>query len=129
MRSLAMIVCVSAFVAVAGCSSSPRAGGQPQYEEGAVIHTVSAEDKAATRSKEPIKADEVVLWVNGLGCPQCATNVDAQLERLPGFKSMSLDLSTGKVVMALQGDKRPSPHQISEAVLDAGFTLEKIEAH
>ena len=65
--------------------------------------------------------------MNGLGCPLCATNIDRQLERLPGVSGVQVDLSVGKVTLAFEGQERPSPHQISEAVEDAGFTLVKVE--
>lgn len=99
-----------------------------QYEENAIIHTVTPEDVAATRSKAPIQAESVVLWVNGLGCPQCASNIDKQLLRMTGVKSVYVDLSNGKVTMDLRPQARPSPYRLSEAVADAGFTLVKIEA-
>ncbi len=113
---------------LSGCAATKSADGMAAgYEENAVIHSVTDADVAFANSKDPIKADHAVLWVNGLGCPQCATNIDLQLERVRGVDEMQIDLSTGKVTVSLKGDKRPSPAQFGEAVKDAGFTLVKIE--
>ena len=106
-----------------GCASS--GGGM---EENAVVHAGTAADLEATRSVEPIREESATLWVNGLGCPQCSSNIDAQFARVRGVDEARVDLGTGTVTLALSGKERPSPRRLSEAVLDAGFTLVKIEA-
>lgn len=109
--------------ALTGCKSS---GGAAAAKEEGVVHSVSQADIAATHSTEPITADSVTLLVNGLGCPQCATNIDKALENVRGVQSVQVDLSNGKVLVGLVGRQRPSPHRLSEAVTDAGLTLVKI---
>lgn len=114
---------------LAGCAT-PRAAstGEPVYEEGAVIHNVSDADRQFARSTEPVGTPSATLWVNGLGCPQCASNIDLQLERVSGVESIYTDLSVGKVTVGFSaGAKHPSPADLSEAVEDAGFTLVKVE--
>ncbi|MBL9031541.1 MAG: heavy-metal-associated domain-containing protein [Phycisphaerae bacterium] len=112
--------------ALAGCAS---AGKPAANTDNAVVHHVSAQDQAATHATTPITADRVTLWVNGLGCPLCATNADKQLKRLPGVLAVDTDLSTGKILVQLGTSRRPSPEQFSGAIADAGFTLVKIETH
>ena len=98
------------------------------YEEKYIEHHVSAEDIANAKSKAPIDAESVVLFVNGMGCPLCASNIDKQLVRLAGVKTVKVDLGQGLVTLALTpGAKHPSPHRLGEAVEDAGFTLVKVE--
>ena len=109
-----------------GCASGPTSGGSHMSEH-AVNHQSTPEDLAALESAKAVTAPNVVLWVNGLGCPQCASNVDAQLERLPGVVSVATDLSNGKIDVVLTGSRRPSPSQFKEAIEDAGFTLVKLE--
>jgi copper chaperone CopZ len=118
------LVLAGSFV-LAGCASS---GGTPAVnQENAVVHIVSAEDEAATHSKEPLTAQTAVLWVNGLGCPQCATNIDFQLKRLRGVQDVYTDLGSGKVTVSMGSGTKPSPYRLSEAVKDAGMTMVKIE--
>ncbi len=106
-------------------------GGGPKnsagYEEKPIVHQVTAADLDTAKSTEPVKGDNVVLWVNGMGCPLCATSIDKQLERLPGVTNVKVDLANGFVDVTMQGTKHPSPHDFAEAVLDAGFTLVKVE--
>ena len=108
-----------------GACASARSGAVS--EENAVVHQVSATDEAATHSKEPIMTQKAVLWVNGLGCPQCATNIDFQLKRLRGVNDVTTDLGSGKVTVEFGTGTKPSPHKLSEAVKDAGMSLVKLE--
>lgn len=97
-------------------------------EETIINHDVTAEDKARAQSKAAIAADTAVIYVNGMGCPLCATNINMQLERVPGVKSVKVDLGSGIVTLGLlPGAKHPSPYTLGEAVEDAGFTLVKVE--
>ncbi|HLP82944.1 MAG TPA: heavy-metal-associated domain-containing protein [Phycisphaerales bacterium] len=129
-RGLGVVVLAgSAMVAsLAGCASTGGASNAPVNQENAVVHKVSAEDEAATHSKEPLTTQSAVLWVNGLGCPQCATNIDFQLKRLRGVNDVYTDLGSGKVTVSMGSGSKPSPYRLSEAVKDAGMTMVKIEA-
>lgn len=113
-------------VGCAGGGSKDASGGSS--EENAVVHQASRAEMDATRSRAPIPEGATALYVNGLGCPQCASNVDVQLMRLPGVRKADVDLSTGVVTIDVKGEKRPSPYQVSERVKDAGFTLVKLES-
>jgi copper chaperone CopZ len=116
-----------------GCASTPSStdtadNEAAQYEESAIIHQVTAADRALAKSTTPIAGDSAVLWVNGLGCPQCASNIDLQLERVKGVEAIYTDLSTGKVSLAFKpGQTAPSPAQLTEAIEDSGFTLVKVK--
>jgi copper chaperone CopZ len=121
-----LFVTFAAVATTAGCASTP-ASSASKMEENAVNHVVSQADIAATHSKEPLKASGAVLWINGLGCPQCASNIDLQLKRLDGVLVSPADLSTGKVDVSFIGKTKPSPQQLADATTEAGFTLMKIE--
>lgn len=117
--SLSMIACAGPGRPDPGASHS---------DQDLIVHAVTPEDTAAARSETPIRADRVVLWVNGLGCPLCASNIDRQLARVDGVQSVSVDLGRGKVVLTLKpGAAHPSPARLGDAVEDAGFTLVKVE--
>jgi copper chaperone CopZ len=114
---------------LAGCAASSSSTGSSaasSMEEG-IIHPATGADIAAAHSDTPLTADTAVLYVNGLGCPLCATNVDKQLVRLAGVKRADVDLSAGVVTIGLAGEDRPSPAALAAAVEDAGFTLVRIE--
>jgi copper chaperone CopZ len=124
---------VAAMMMVAGgCVSSGAKGSAadatPESEENAVVHHVSDADVAATMSTQPLTGSMATLYVNGLGCPLCATNIDLQLKRVNGVEVTKVDLSTGKVDLAMIGPSKPSPKRLHDAVADAGFTLVKIES-
>jgi len=83
---------------------------------------------AGANDETPTSGSVAVLSVNGMSCPLCANNIDKQLKRLPGVKSVSVDLGAGTVRVDLAGDKKPSPKQLTDAIHNSGFTLAAIEA-
>ena len=110
---LAAVGC-GAGVVLSGCASSgsgsdSMAGGVP-VETGAL-----AED-----------ASSVLLVVEGLSCPMCASNVDKELAQIPGVTGVSVDLNSGTVTVALAQAPRPSAADFEKAVYDSGFTLKQI---
>lgn len=106
------------------CGSTKPAG---MSKENAIIHQVSTADREHAKDKQPLSGTTVTLWVNGLGCPQCASNIDQQMKRTEGVTSVRTDLGHGKVYLTLNGKTNPSPYTLSERTLDAGFTLVKVE--
>lgn len=125
MISRGVVAMVAVVVALAGCAGG--GGSRAVNQENAVVHRVSEADLAATHGTAPIVGSSATLWVNGLGCPQCATNVDFQLKRIKGVDEVKTDLATGKVAVTFTGKQRPTPQRLSEAMLDAGVTLVKVE--
>ncbi|CAN5857069.1 hypothetical protein BH11PLA1_BH11PLA1_20650 [soil metagenome] len=114
-----------------GCaanSGSAGAGRSGTMEENAVNHVVSPADLATAHSTAAIPTENVTLWINGMGCPQCVTNVDLQLERIRGAKDVRVDLGSGKVTARFVETPRPSPQDLFQAVDNAGLTLVKVEA-
>jgi copper chaperone CopZ len=108
-------------VALAGCASAPKDGAPD------VSYTATPEEAKLVASAEPLAAGPVKLYMNGLACPLCATNIDAQLGDLPGIQNIKVDLNTGIVTASIVGDQRPAPKQIAAAADQAGVTLVKIE--
>ncbi len=127
-QRLPIVFVLVAFVTLflPGCSGGGGTAGQ-MTEEHIINHQVSPQDLAATKSTVPIPAPSVVLWVNGMGCPLCASNIDRQLERVKGVSTVKVDLGDGTVALTLAASgPHPSPARLGEAVEDAGFTLVKV---
>ena len=93
------------------------------------VHSASAEESKYLGSDEPITNNTIILYANGLGCPQCASNIDLQIKkRVPGAESVYVDLAEGTATVdIIPGTKRRlSPKQYEDIVGDAGFTLVKM---
>ena len=89
------------------------------------------EAKAAAElaaSNEPLKGDGAVLWVHGLSCPLCSSNIDTVLKRVEGVTSVRVDLAAGTVRLGLAGPNRPSRRDLWKAVDSSGFTLVRVDA-
>lgn len=120
----AALLGVSTLGTIAGCAT----GMSEAAEENAIVHDVTAAELREAQSRTPIAASGAVLYVNGLGCPLCASNVDKQLKRVPGVADIAVDLSVGRVTLGFKDGPHPSPYILGEAVADAGFTLVKVES-
>jgi len=124
---LASLTLSGLLLAACGGDKALTTAPDPNTPQG-VTHDVSAGDRDSLSSKQPIAGNAAVLYVNGLGCPLCATNIDKQLLRSRGIKSATVDLGAGTVLVDFrEGAARPSPYQLKEIVADAGFTLMKVE--
>lgn len=136
---VAMVVTLSSWVG--GCGGGAQVtrptdvpavdmSGAIKVEQGGEMvwqHAPTEADTAGLMDKKPIDTRWATLYVNGLGCPQCASNIDLTLAKVPGVSWMYVDLGHGVVQMQLaQGGERPSPYTLKNKVTDAGFTLVKI---
>jgi copper chaperone CopZ len=75
----------------------------------------------------PVSGSGSVLWVRGMSCPKCVSNVDLQLKRLPGVDRVAINMGLGTVSVTYAGTERPSTRQLAEAVDNAALTLLRIE--
>lgn len=119
MRSLTSLAIMT--IALAGCAAQqpPRPAPGP----------AAPGDPVEAGSDMPIDAAAATLHVKGLSCPLCATNIDKQLARVPGVQTVHADLATGEVYVEFDAKQRPSPAALARAVVDSGFTLDRIEVH
>ncbi len=126
-------LCVGSLSLVAACAAPSDSGGSASSaapnKENAVVHAYTPADMAHAKDPAPLAATSVTLFVNGMGCPLCVTNVDKQLERLKGVDTVTVDLGAGTVDVGLTGKTRPSGAALAEAVDNAGLTLVKIRTN
>ncbi len=84
-------------------------------------------DLTAVNGEAMPSGPAVTMWIKGMSCPFCATNLEDQLRRIPGVGQVVIDLGTGRVVVALDTANPPSKDQLAKAVDDSGFTLDGID--
>lgn len=116
----ALVIALSGLILAGGCASSAstRSDATPLQGDGVELSLMDA---------TPIEADRAVLYVEGLSCPACATNVDHQLMEVDGVRLVEVNLGDGTVTLSLGGAKRPSRALLAQAIHDSGFTLRRIE--
>lgn len=112
--------CCDAGCCAGGCCSDDKKASVAPGEAGAGTVLTSFGDA-------PLGSDAAVLYVNGLGCPMCATNVDLALNDVEGVQAGRVNLEFGTVQVAFPGGARPSAAKLASVVADAGFSLQKIE--
>ncbi len=92
--------------------------------------TTSMHDPAnapgAVYAPETLVPGRYALVVLGMSCPKCISNVDLQLARIEGLRDAKVDMRHGLVTFSVPGPTQPSRAAVSQAILDAGFTLREI---
>jgi len=109
--------------ALGACATNQTSSSESGQE---VSYTATAAEAELVKSEQPLPPGPIVMYMNGLSCPLCATNIDKQVEALAGVSDVKVDLSTGMVKANLTGPKTPSPRQLASAADNAGVTLVKI---
>ena len=110
---LTTIILSIATITLAGCGSS----------NGDSMHTSTDTGDRMTGNTGDASGNTVVMTVHGMSCPLCATNIDKQLLKVKGVHSVDVDMSTGRVTMAVSEISPPSDAELARAVEESGFTL------
>jgi copper chaperone CopZ len=117
MRSILLLVFIVGLTA--GCQK------KGMVDENAV--PMEQIEAAAAQSNETLEPNTAVMYVYGMGCPQCAYNIDMQLLKLKGVKEVKVDMGTGKVTAHLNPENPATEAQLTRAIRNTGFTLVKMQ--
>jgi copper chaperone CopZ len=109
----------AALVAIPACEYT-------QCDDGTLVQKTPT-DLALLKDTTPVTTSPVLLQVKGMSCPKCVTNVDIQLNRIPGVKKSSIDMATGTVKVEFDPSKGLTRGALAKAVDDSGLTLASIE--
>jgi copper chaperone CopZ len=110
---------VSLALALTGCATSDATTTGGTDSHGA--------SPALLADGTPVSGSGSLLWVRGMSCPKCVSNVDLQLKRLPGVDRVAINMGLGTVSVTYAGAERPMKRQLAEAVDNAALTLLRIE--
>ncbi len=110
LRAIAHASILSGSIVLGGCATTPVAA-----------------DDADSRATMPVVADSAVIWVQGMSCPKCVTNVDLQIRRLPGVSNVAINMNAGTVAVTFDGINRPTHRELRGAVEDAGLSYLRAE--
>ncbi|MBX3355638.1 MAG: heavy-metal-associated domain-containing protein [Phycisphaeraceae bacterium] len=114
-RAVTAFLIAASSLAIVGCAS-------PQASSGASAEQASG-SALAYASHEPVAESHAAIAVAGLACPKCASNVDVQLQRIPGVHVENIDMRHGRVMVRFDRTPHPSPAQLGRAVEAAGLTF------
>jgi len=70
---------------------------------------------------------EFTVGVNGLACPFCAYGLEKHLKKMPGAKSVHIDINRGAATVQLTGAAGVTYQQIVAAVEKSGFSVRDVE--
>src|SRR5262245_9774240 len=123
MRFSAVVSMLLLVASLAGCQSTESSG----TGGGVSLGSSSTAPPVDSGHQTALPPNTAVMWVRGMGCPQCAYNVDRQLLKLPGVEDVKVDMGSGKVSARLSPSNPPTREQLAQAIVETGFTLKRIE--
>ena len=118
---------VSVLLTACGSSGASTAAAPGGADQGAMS---SDAVEMSFMDETPIEAAGATLYVQGLSCPACATNVDNQLKQVSGVTAIGVNLGDGTVQVGFDGiggKTHPSRAALARAIHNSGFTLTRIE--
>jgi copper chaperone CopZ len=134
MRRFIVLVPALLALSLSGCankSTAPTTSAEPTVkssdEAGELTPAEIAQAKLVASSREPIASPTATLYVHGLSCPLCASNIDSVLGRVKGVDHIHVDLEKGVVHVGFK-NIHPSQADLWTAIDNAGFTLVRVDA-
>lgn len=67
------------------------------------------------------------IWVKGMTCPFCASNLETYIARIDGIELVDADLATGRVLVQVTRIESDTEAALRKAVDDSGFSVSTIE--
>ena len=67
------------------------------------------------------------MWVKGMTCPFCASNLETYMAKIDGLEKIDADLATGRVLVQIASFEDDTESVLRKAVEDSGFSVDRIE--
>ncbi len=67
------------------------------------------------------------IWVKGMTCPFCASNLETYIARIDGMERIDANLATGRVLVQVTSFDGDTESKLRKAVDDSGFTVDRFE--
>jgi len=74
-----------------------------------------------------MKEQKVMIQVAGLYCPFCSYGLEKHVKKIPGFKSVQINIKKGTARIHFHPEAKVTEKAIFQAVEDAGFELDSVE--
>ncbi len=112
-----------ALLGLVGCASTPTTSDAASSKSPAVTMESSPSGALVANDDRPVESNGATLWVHGMSCPKCVSNVDITLKKVSGVQDVSINMAQGIVRVGFAAGAHPTPRQLAHAVDDAGLTL------
>ncbi len=69
----------------------------------------------------------VKIEIKGMACPFCAFGMEKNLKKVADVEKVEIELKAGLAYISTPINQKPTKKSIEKVILDAGFTVGKIE--
>lgn len=69
----------------------------------------------------------IKIEIKGMACPYCAYGMEKELKTVSGVNKVDIELKEGLAYISTPNSQKPSKESLEKIIIDAGFTVGKIE--
>jgi len=84
--------------------------------------TINAQTSEKQQERVYIKVE-----IKGMACPYCAFGMEKKLKEISGINKVEIELEEGLAYISTLKEQKPSKESIQDIILNAGFTVGKIQ--
>ncbi len=92
-----------------------------------LFFSFSTEIKAQNSDKQQQEHIYVKAEIKGMVCPYCAFGMEKKLKEISGVNNVEIELEEGLAYISTLKEQKPSKESIRNIILNAGFTVGKIQ--
>jgi len=92
-----------------------------------LFFSFSTEIKAQNSDKQQQEYIYVKAEIKGMACPYCAFGMEKKLKEISGVNNVEIELEEGLAYISTLKEQKPSKESIQNIILNAGFTVGKIQ--
>jgi copper chaperone CopZ len=87
----------------------------------------SIEINAQNSDKQQQERVYIKAEIKGMACPYCAFGMEKKLKEISGVNNVEIELEEGLAYISTLKEQKPSKESIQDIILNAGFTVGKIQ--
>ncbi len=87
----------------------------------------STEINAQNSDKQQQERVYIKAEIKGMACPYCAFGMEKKLKEISGVNNVEIELEEGLAYISTLKEQKPSKESIQDIILNAGFTVGKIQ--
>ena len=92
----------------------------------ALFAAMALAPQARAQDDMRIEDPDIIIEVDGIGCPFCAYGIEKRLKKIDGVAELSVLLEEGMIQLRLDEGATVSEERLREAVAEAGFDARSI---
>lgn len=120
-RRLSMITLIA--LGLVSMKGNTSLGNPPDKDKATSAESSTASQVCDPQAISALKADQLLLHVEGMVCGMCVQGISKILGELEGVKGVEIDLEAGSVLVTMKPEGKLAEQDFKDAVSRAGYEM------